>query len=174
MKKKIITVIYIIALLLVLLAFQMFVINDKALFGVKPNLILISVIAVSSWYGEKIGGVFAFIIGIIAEFLFNANGMFLVAYTIVGILVGVLNTKYNKENRISLVYVTIMATFLFEFVQYFYYMISYEVYSNLFYFFKQVVISSILNIVIVLIVYSIIYRIIEYLDSRLRKDLGGF
>ena len=30
MKKKIITVIYIIALLLVLLAFQMFVINDKA------------------------------------------------------------------------------------------------------------------------------------------------
>lgn len=174
MKKKIITVVYIIALLLILFAFQMFVVNSRTLFGIKPNLILISVIAVSSWYGEKVGGVFSFIIGLITEFLFNANGIFLVSYTIVGILVGYLNTKYNKENKVSLVYVTIMATFLFEFIEYLYYCVIHDVYSNIFYLLKQIIISSILNIVIVLIVYSIIYRIVEYFDNRLRKDLSGF
>lgn len=174
MKKKIITVIYLIALLLILFAFQMFVINNRSLFGIKPNLILISVIVVSSWYGEKIGGVFSFVIGFVTEALFNANGIFLVSYTIVGILVGLLNTKYNKENKLSLGYVTIMATFLFELIEYIYYSALYEVYSNIFYFFKQVVISSLLNIVIVFIVYSIIYKIVEYFDSRLRKDLSGF
>ena len=174
MKKKIITVIYIIALLLVLFALQIFVIDSKTLFGIKPNLILISSIAISIWYGEKVGGIYSFILGAIVEFLFNSNGMFLVAYTVVGILVGILNTKYNKENKLSIVYVTIIATFLFEFIQYIYYCAMYNVYSNLFYFIKQVVIGSILNIVIVFIVYSIIYKIVDYFDSRLRKDLSGF
>lgn len=174
MKNKIITVIYIIALLLVLFTFQIFVINTRTLFGIKPNLILISVIVVSSWYGEKTGGIFSVLIGFITEFLFNSNGIFLVAYSIIGVLVGYLNKKYNMENKISLIYVTIIATFLFEVIEYIYYCVLYKVYSNIFYFFKQVAISSLLNIVIVFVVYSIIYRIVEYFDSRLRKDLSGF
>lgn len=174
MKKKIITVIYIITLLLCLFAVQMFFINNRQLFGIKPNLILILAIVVSSWYGEKVGGIFSFIIGLLTEFLFNANGMFLVDYTVVGILVGLLNTKYNTENKISLIYITMIATFLFEFVQYIYYGFVYGIYSNIVYFLKQVFISSILNIVIVFIVYSIIYKIVEHFDSRLRKDLSGF
>ena len=103
MKKKIMTVIYIIMLFLFLFAFQIFIINERTLFGVKPNLILISVIVVSSWYGEKVGGIFSFITGLFTEILFNANGIFLLSYTIVGILVGCINTKYNIENKISLV-----------------------------------------------------------------------
>ncbi len=175
MKKKIITFMYILILIIFIFAFQIFIINSRDLFGIKPNLILISVIVVSAWYGEKVGGIFSFIIGVFTELLFSSfNGIFLISYTIVGILVGYLNNKYNKENKISLVYVTILSTFLFEFIEYLYYLFIYRVYSNMFYFFKQVVISSILNIVIVFIVYSIIHNIIEYFDSRIRKDLSGF
>lgn len=169
------TFIYILALIIFIFAFQIFVINPRNLFGIKPNLILISVIVVSAWYGEKVGGIFSFIMGIIIELLFSSySGMFLISYTTVGILVGYLNHKYNKENKISLVYVTIIATFLYEFIEYIYYFLIHKVYSNLFFFLKQVVISSILNIVIVYIVYSIIHKIIEYFDNRIRKDLSGF
>lgn len=174
MLKKIMTVIYITILLLILFAIQMFVINNKVLFGIKPNLILISVIVVSSWYGEKIGGIFSFLIGLIMEFLFNANGIFVVAYTIIGILVGIFNTNYNKENKISLIYVTIFATFLFEFIEYLYYLVSHKVFTNFFYFLRQITISSILNIIIVFIVYSAVAKIVEYFDDRLRKNLSGF
>ena len=174
MKKKIIPIIYILILVIFLFAFQLFVINSRNLFGIKPNLILISVIVVSSWYGEKIGGIFSFIIGFITELLFGLNGIFLVSYTIVGIIVGYLNNKYNKENRISLVYITIIATFIFEFIQYIVYALSFKIYSNIFYFVKQFVISSILNIVIVFIVYSLIHNLIGYFDSRLKKETNGF
>jgi len=174
MKKRVITIIYILILLISVFAFQLFVINSRDLFGIKPNLILILVIVASAWYGEKIGGIFSFIIGFVTEMLFGLNGIFLVSYTIVGIIVGYLNNKYNKENRISLVYITIIATFIFEFIQYIVYALSFKIYSNVFYFFKQVVISSILNIVIVFIVYSLIHNLIGYFDSRLKKDLNGF
>lgn len=174
MKKRVITIIYILILLIFVFAFQLFIINSRELFGIKPNLILILVIVASAWYGEKIGGIFSFIIGLVTEMLFGLNGIFLVSYTIVGIIVGYLNTKYNKENRISLVYITIIATFIFEFIQYIVYALSFKIYSNMFYFFKQVVISSILNIVIVFIVYSLIHNLIEYFDSRLKRNLNGF
>lgn len=175
MKKKIMTFIYILVLIIFIFAFQIFIINPRDLFGIKPNLILISVIVVSAWYGEKVGGIFSFLIGIVTELLFcSYSGIFLVSYSTVGFLVGYLNNKYNKENKISLVYVTIAATFLYEFIECLYYLLIHRVYTNLFYFLRQVVVSSILNIVIVFIVYSIIHNIIEYFDDRIRKDLSGF
>ena len=51
MRKKILTFLYILFLILIIFIVQMFIIDNKTLFGVKPNLILISTIIVSFGMG---------------------------------------------------------------------------------------------------------------------------
>lgn len=73
----------------------------------------------------------------------------------------------------SLVYVTIIATFVFEFAQLLCYLIFFAVNTSIWYFLKQVIISSLLNIVIVYIVYSLIYNISEYIEDRMLRSSSG-
>ena len=96
--------------------------------------------------------------------------MFTIAYTITGAITGIINTNYRKENKLSLIYVTLIFTFVFELIQYIEYLILTGVYSSFFYLLKQVIISSILNVTIVVIVYGIIYKIMEKFESNLRRD----
>ena len=171
MLKKILTIIYIILLIALVFFLQFFVIDNRTLFGVKPNLILITVIVVSLWYGVYIGTFFSFIIGMCTDFLFgNTTGMFTVAYTLTGAITGLINYNYRKENKMSLVYVTLIFTAIFEFIQYIEYLLITHVYSNLFYFIKQVILSSILNTIIVFIIYGVVYKIVEKFESDLRRE----
>lgn len=174
MKRNILTVVYILFLILFVYLLQLYVIDPRALFGVKPNLILILVIVISLWYGLYIGGIASILIGIVTDIIFGANiGIFTISYTIVGILIGILNYNYRKESKMSLVYVSIIATFTFEIIQYFCYIIAYNVDSSIFYLIKQSFISSLLNIIIVYIVYSLIYNISEYIEDRIIQNTRG-
>lgn len=166
--KKTLTIIYLLLFILIIFVFQMFVIDERELFGVKPNLILISVIVVSLWFGLYTGSIYSFIIGFITDILFgNTIGLFTISYTITGVLVGFFNYNYRKENKIALLYVTCIATAVFELIEYIIYFIVTKEYNSILYFIYQILITSILNIIIVYIVYSLLYKIISFFEDRL-------
>ena len=96
--------------------------------------------------------------------------MFTIAYTLTGAITGLINNNYRKENKLSLVYVTLISTAIFEFIQYIEYLFITYSYSSLLYFVKQVVISSLLNIIIVFIIYGAIYKIVDKFESNLRRQ----
>lgn len=153
---------------------QLFVINPKTLFGVKPNLILIAVIVVSLWFGLYKGTIFSFLIGMITDYIFGSNfGIFTIAYTICGMLVGYVNENYRKENKMSLVYVTLMATITFEVIQYFEYLLITHLYSSIWALGKQIILSLLLNIVIVYVVYGLVHRITQYFGNRMQHHYRG-
>ena len=169
MFKKILTFLYLILLIVALYFFQVFVIDNRDLFGVKPILIL--VIVVSLWYGIYKGTIFAFIIGFITDIIFgNTSGMFLISYTLTGAITGLINYNYRRENKISLVYVTLISTAIFEVIQYMEYLFLTHTYSSIFYFIKQIILASILNTIIVFIIYRLIYKVVEYFEASLRKE----
>ena len=171
MLKKCLTVIYIILFILLIFYLQLFVVDTRELFGTKPNLILITVIVVSLWYGTYTGTIFAFIIGFLCDLIFGSTtGMFTVAYTITGAITGFINYNYRKENKMSLVYVTLIFTGIFELIQYIEYLMITHVYSNFLFFLKQVIVSSILNTIIVFIIYGVVYKIVDKFESNLRKQ----
>ncbi len=171
MFKKILTFLYLILLIVALYFFQVFVIDNRDLFGVKPNLILILVIVVSLWYGIYKGTIFAFIIGFITDIIFgNTSGMFLISYTLTGAITGLINYNYRRENKISLVYVTLISTAIFEVIQYMEYLFLTHTYSSILYFIRQIILASILNTIIVFIIYRLIYKVVEYFEASLRKE----
>ncbi len=164
--KKALKTIYIFLIIFVIYLIQLFVINNNTLFGVKPNLILICVIVVSLWFGLYTGSIFSFFIGILTDILYgNTYGIFTICYCVTGVIIGFLNYNYRKENKLSLVYVTIIAVSIFEFIEYISYSIILATYSSFFLLLKQIILSSILNIIIVYIVYELILKITKSFDD---------
>ena len=165
--KKHLKGLYIALVIIAIYLLQLFVINQHSLFGFKPNLILISVIVVSLWFGLYPGTMFSFFIGFLTDILFgNSHGIFTLSYTITGMVIGFLNDNYQKENKLSLVYVTFMAVVIFEFIQYVSYTILIGSYSSIWFLVKQIFMSSILNIAIVYLVYGMIYKIAKKVENE--------
>ena len=166
MRKNTLTFIYVVLLLLLVFLFQIYIINSRNLFGIKPNLILISVTVVSIWFGIYSGTLYSFLIGIFMDIIYTNNyGIFTISYTVVGIIIGLINSSYIRENKMSLVYLTFISTILFEISEYVEYLFITNRYSSLFYFIKQVFLSSVLNVIIVYVLYGAIRKIIEFFNN---------
>lgn len=164
--KNTLKTIYIFLIIVVIYMLQLFVIDNHTLFGTKPNLILISVIVVSLWFGLYTGTIFSFIIGLLTDVIFGNNyGIFTMSYTLTGMVIGFLNYNYRKENKLSLVYVTLISVLIFESIQYISYTVIIGRYSSIFYLLKQMFMSSMLNIVIVFLIYELIYKIAKSVDD---------
>lgn len=164
--KNTLKTIYIFCIIVAIYLLQLFIINNHTLFGTKPNLILISVIVVSLWFGLYKGSIFSFLIGLLTDILFgNSFGIFTISYTVTGMVIGYLNYNYRKENKLSLVYVTLISVVIFEFIQYVSYTVITGSYSSILYLLRQMFMSSILNIIIVYVIYELIYKIAKSVDD---------
>lgn len=163
--KKFLTYLFIFLLVVCLYILQIFVIDGHSLFGLKPNLLLISVVTVSLWYGLYVGSIYSFIIGFITDLIFGSYGQFTICYSIVGCIIGFLNYNYRKENKVALLYVTALATCIFEFSQYILFIFKTTSYISVIYLLKHIIIASLLNICIAYIIYGILYKITEKLDD---------
>lgn len=171
MAKKILAFVNIILFLVIIYLLQTMIIDGRELFGVKPNLILITVIVVSLWYGVYVGVIYSILIGIITDLVFgNTYGMFTLCYLITGTVVSIINKSYRKDNKIALVYVTFIASTVFEIVQYFIYLLRTGVYSNILSLLIQIILSALLNVVLVYIVHALLYKIMKYFD----KNIGEY
>lgn len=168
MTKKLFSYFIIFLVLVCIFVFQIYVIDSRELFGIKPNIILISVIVMSLWYGVHAGSIYGLLIGIITDILFgNTFGIFTISYTAVGGIIGYLNHNYRKESKISLSYLTIFGTCIFEFMQYLIYLFLSSSGTNIFYLILQMTISSLLNVVLAFILYGTFAKISEYADENI-------
>ena len=147
--EKILKIIFSTILIVLSFLLQLFVIDNMSLFGVRPNLFLISIIVVSLNTDIYISTVFSFIIGVIVDMLFGAGGLFTISYTIIGMILGFVNEDYMKENLLSISILTIISTTLFELIQYVKSMIVISKYISILLFTKQLVLSILLNVIIV-------------------------
>jgi rod shape-determining protein MreD len=149
--------------------FQIYVIDSRELFGIKPNIILISVIVMSLWYGLYAGTIYGLLIGIITDILFGNNfGIFTLSYTLVGCIIGYLNYNYRRESKVSILYLTIFGTCIFEFAEYIIYLFLNSSNSNIFHLIIQMLISSLLNVILAFILYGAFVKISEYAESNIK------
>lgn len=160
MNKKIINILLILLLIISIIFFQTFVINPRSLFGVKPNLILLLVVTVSLLYGLYIGTTFSFFVGVYINILYSTNiPIFILSYTLVGCIIGLLSENYRKENRSSLLYLLVLSTVIFEILEYIVYLLITKTYVNIFYVLWQIILETLLNLVFGYILYNLFNKI---------------
>lgn len=172
--KKALNILTIIILIFIIFIFQLFIFDNINLLGVKINLLLVFVIIISSWFGLIKGSIIGFVIGFIADIVFGSSTfMFAINYTIVGMLIGFLNINYTRDNKVSVIYITLLAVIVFEILQYIHYIFLTGRFSNIIYFLKQVIVSSILNILIVYIIYCFMHKLKIIFDNKNKRELKG-
>lgn len=167
--QKILKVIVTIILFIISLSIQLFIFNNMSLFGVKPNILLISIIVVSLYTNIYSSTIYSFILGFIVDLLFGGSGMFTISYTAIGMILGFVGENYMKENYLSIVILTAISVTLFEVIQYFQSMIISSSYISIFFLFKQLVLSILLNVILVFIMCFVFGKLIEHIDKKQNK-----
>ncbi len=167
--QRVLKVIVTILLFIISLSMQLFVFNNMSLFGIKPNMLLISVIVVSLYTSIYSCTIYSFILGFIVDLIFGSSGMFTISYTAIGMLLGFINEDYMKENYLSIIILTALSVALFETIQYFQSMIIISSYISFFFLIKQVILSILLNVILVFIICFIFGKIIEHIEKKQNK-----
>lgn len=174
MKKKILGKILVFMVFILVLLFQLLVVNNNYLFGVKPNLILIFLIVYSMFSNMYKTCLVSFLIGLLMDVVAgNGNSMFLVIYSFVGIIISIINQKYTKENKITIIALCTISVIGFEIIEGIMFAILNDIYPNVFVLFKQIIISIMLNLILSEIVYGIINSINETLDLKFKQHIRG-
>ena len=170
MKNKILFSIFFILLFLVIFFLQIYIIGGKTLFGVKPNLLLISVIVFTSFLGIYKGTIYSFFIGIICDFLYGSTfGVFTLSYVFVALVIGYISSNYITNNKLTLMLATFIGTAIFEFVEYIIYSFLLLEISSIFHLILQIFLASLLNLVIVFILNGVVQKIAEYFEIKSKE-----
>lgn len=81
---------------------QVTVLNFLAIFGVKPDLVLISVIFFGLFLGPGAGLEFGLVAGLLKDiFALDYFGINAFIFCLTGLIVGVVNTRFFKESRMT-------------------------------------------------------------------------
>lgn len=166
---RVLKVVVTIILFIISLFIQLFLFNNMSLFGVKPNMLLISVIVVSFYTNIYSGTIYSFILGFIVDILFGGSGIYTLSYTIIGMILGLISGDYVKENYLSTIVLTAFSVTIFEVIQYFKSMIISSSYISILFLIKQLILSILLNVVLVFIMCFIFGKLIEYIDKKQNK-----
>lgn len=154
--EKILNIIKIPVIIILTFVIQIFISNNLEIFGVTPNLILVTVVIVSMWNKIIVNVIVASIMGIFADLIFHFDlGQSLVTYLVIALCISYISKKYRKESKAAIVYITIMATVIFTAFQFVYYIIDSSLIVNIFSIIKQIIIEVLLNIAIAYVVYKI-------------------
>lgn len=167
MKNKILFFLFLVLMFILLLFIQIFIISGKTLFGVKPNILLISVIVFTTFIGIYKGTIYSILLGIFCDFLYGSNfGIFTISYTVTAIVIGFISNNYRTENKTTHIIMTLIGTAVFEICEFIIYSFLNNGIYNIFYLILQIFLASILNIVIVFILNGMISKVAEHLEIK--------
>ena len=153
---KVVNVVKIPIIVILTFAAQIFISNRFEIFGVTPNIILVTVVIVAMWNRLFVNLCVAAIMGIFADLIFHFDlGVSGIGYVVISLCISSISVRYRKESKAAIIYITAIATCIFTLFQVIYYVIDNVEMINLFYIFKQTIIEILLNIAVAYVLYKI-------------------
>ena len=161
--KKTLSIILILITFFVIYFLQINLFSWFNIYGVSPNLFIILVLIIGLFIGKKVGlAVNGKIFGQVALML-----------GIVGLLGEYLDKSFSKESRITLMLMVASTTIIYEVGIYIINIIKLNASIELALFLKILAIETIYNTIITIIMYPIIQRLGEKLESTFKPQTRG-
>lgn len=163
------SVIFLIIITIVLIfIIQAKIINNMPVFGIVANLILVTIVTVSINYNIYISLAFAAFFGILTDIFFSfAIGKEAIIYLVIAFIIFNLSKFYRKENKYIYLYLVFAATIIFEITLGTLAMISTKEFTDVFSFLMLIIKSSIVNIILIYLVYFLFNKLIKYINKTL-------
>ena len=172
--KKTLSIILILITFFVIYFLQINLFSWFNIYGVSPNLFIILVLIIGLFIGKKVGLALGIVLGLYIDVV---NGKILgqvaLMLGIVGLLGEYLDKSFSKESRITLMLMVASTTIIYEVGIYIINIIKLNVSIELALFLKILAIETIYNTIITIIMYPIIQRLGEKLESTFKPQTRG-
>lgn len=153
--RKTLTILIIFCVICLAIFFQANLLESIPLAGTSANIGIVLIASMGLICGKFVGGCTGAIYGLIYDISFGrAIGIYLSMYFLIGIISGIWNKNFSKENKVSMIFLISIITAIFEIGVYLLLVLirSYEfdLYGATFVIVKEVI----YNIILVLILYK--------------------
>ena len=137
--------------------------------GISPNLFIIYILFIGLYATQFLRISFGVIFGLILDLIFGRTiGISAVMLCVVAYLGSYFDKNFSKESRLTIIFMVIGSTLIYEFGAYFLNSIILEFDRELLYFTKIVVIEILYNILITIILYPLIQKFGYVIDRNLK------
>ena len=169
--KKIIINIVLIVLALIIYLLQLNFFSWFTIAGVMPNLFIILVLFIGLFTNKNLGAIYGISIGLIIDLLTNQRiGITAVVFGIVGLLAGIFDKNFSKDNRITIVFIVAATTIVTEMVIYFLTYLLLNTNIDVLIFIKILLIETVYNILLAIILYPFIQRFGYYIENEYKGN----
>ena len=139
--------------------------------GVKPNLFVIYILFIGLFGNRSMGVIYGAILGIFLDLIFNEKvGQNLFGLVLIGIVATLFDKNFSKDSRITIMFMVLGTTMLFEVLSYFIRYIIYSINVDIINFVKILIIETIYNILITIIIYPLIQKFGFYIDNEYKGN----
>ena len=172
--KKTLSIILILITFFVIYFLQINLFSWFNIYGVSPNLFIILVLIIGLFIGKKVGLALGIVLGLYIDVV-NGKifGQVALMLGIVGLLGEYLDKSFSKESRITLMLMVASTTIIYEVGIYIINIIKLNSSIELALFLKILAIETIYNTIITIIMYPIIQRLGEKLESTFKPQTRG-
>ena len=170
MKKGIINVILIL-LAIIIYFLQLNFFSWFTIAGVMPNMFIILVLFIGLFTNKNLGTIYGISIGLIIDLLTNQKiGITAVVLGIVGLLAGIFDKNFSKDNRITIMFIVAATTIATESIIYFLTYILLNTNIDVLVFIKILLIETIYNIFLSIILYPFIQKFGYYIENEYKGN----
>lgn len=139
--------------------------------GVKPNVFVIYVLFIGLFGNRSMGIIYGSVIGVFLDLLFGEKvGINLFGLTLIGIIATIFDKNFSKDSRITMMFMVLGTTVIYEVVVYFINYILYDLNVEMLNLIKILIIEVGYNILITIIIYPLIQKFGYYIENECKGN----
>lgn len=170
MKKIMIYILLFIAFLIIYLIQAMFFTNFR-IAGVMPNLFVILMLYIGLYMGKSKGVIYGIIFGIFIDIWIGKKlGITSIALAIIGFIGGIFDKNFSKDSRITVMFMGVICTILYEIVFYLIQYLIVKVNLEIIEFIKIALIETVYNLLLIVILYPLMKITGYWIEDEIKGD----
>lgn len=159
-------IIYIICIYFIMYFLQVNFFSWFNIYGVQPNLFVLLVLFLGIFIGGKIGATLGLVIGLYTDFLFsNSVGISAILLFCVGCSGAILEHRFCKDSKITIVIMSSITTALYEILMASYRAVFLSANLSFIPFLYILAIEIVFNALLIIIMYPLIHKFGLYVES---------
>lgn len=146
------------------------VFSNLTIAGVKPNLFVIFILFIGLFGNNFLSLLFGIVCGIFLDSLYSeVIGITSAMFCLIGFVATWFDSLWSKDEKISIVIMVFIATFVFEFGSYFLNSVVLEFEMEIKPFFKILALEELYNVLLTIILFGIIKKIGYIMERKLKR-----
>ena len=171
LKSTLLVAIILFIIFIILYFLQANVFSGLTIAGIKPNLFVIFILVIGLFGNNFLAILFGIICGIWLDSLYSeVIGVSSAMFCLIGFIATWFDSLWSKDEKISIVIMVIISTFIYEFGAYFINSIILEFDMELLAFFKILAIEELYNVLLTIIFFGLIKKWGYAMERKLKRN----